>query len=105
MTKPLVLRELARRDIEEAIAFYLTEAGETVALRFIDAVEAAFRQIRTNPGAGSPRYAHELELPDLRTRQVRGFPFLIFYHDGPGQADVWRVLNAARDIPKWLREP
>lgn len=104
MAKPLVLRELARRDIDEATDFYFAEAGEVVALRFIDAVEATFRGIRAHPGAGSPRYAHELEIPGLRARRVRGFPFLVFYHDGDERVDVWRILNAARDIPSWLQD-
>lgn len=104
MAKPLVLRELARRDIDEATDFYLAEAGEAVALRFIDAVEAAFRGIRNHPAAGSTRFGHELELPGLRVKRVRGFPFLVFYHDGDQRVDVWRVLNAARDIPAWLQD-
>jgi len=40
--KPVIPREQARRDVEAAVDFYATEAGETVALRFIDAVEAAY---------------------------------------------------------------
>ena len=39
--KPVVLRERARRDIDEAVEHYLTEAGEAVALAFIDALEDA----------------------------------------------------------------
>jgi toxin ParE1/3/4 len=103
--KPLILRELAQRDIEEGVDFYLAEAGEAVAIRFIDAVEATFRAIRAHPAAGSPRHAHELALPGLRARQTPKFPFLIFYLDGNDQIDVWRVLNAARDLPAWLQEP
>ena len=36
--KPVVLRERARRDIDEAIEHYLAEAGPAVALTFIDAM-------------------------------------------------------------------
>ena len=43
--KPVRLRELANRD---------------------DELQKAFARISTNSSIGSPRYAHELDLPDLR---------------------------------------
>jgi toxin ParE1/3/4 len=102
--KPVVPRELARRDIDQAIDYYLQEAGDRVALRFIDAAEAAFRAIAQSPAAGSPRYAHELGIPGLRSRQLRRFPYLVFYLEREDHVDVWRVLHAARDIPVWLQD-
>lgn len=102
---PIVLRETARRDVEAAIDFYAAEAGEAVALGFVDALERAFRAIRRHPSAGSPRYAVELDLPGLRSRALRRFPYLVFYVDGADEVDVWRVLHAHRDIPAWLQEP
>ena len=74
--KPVVLRERARRDIDEAVEHYLAEAGEAVALDFIDALEDARRQIGEQPATGSPRYAHELDIPGLRFRTVGKFPHL-----------------------------
>ena len=81
--KPVVLRERARRDIDEAVEHYLGEAGPTVALAFIDALEDARRRIGEQPAAGSPRYAHELDIPGLRSRAVRRFPYLVFYVERP----------------------
>ena len=103
--KPVITREQAQRDIDEAIDYYLKEAGDRVALRFIDAVEAAFRSIGQAPAAGSPRYAYELNLPGLRTRLLKRFPYLVFYVETADHIDVWRVLHAKRDIPAWLQEP
>jgi toxin ParE1/3/4 len=103
--KPVVLRELARRDIEAAAQFYLAEAGEAATLRFIDAVERAVASIGRHPGAGAPRYGHELDLPWLRTRLLKRFPYLVFYIERDDHVDVWRVLHAQRDIPTWLQEP
>ena len=103
--KPVVLRERARRDIDEAIEHDLTEAGPAVALRFIDALEHAFRQIGERPASGSPRHAHELEIPGLRFRSIGRFPYLVFYVERDADIDVWRVLHGARDIPAWMREP
>jgi toxin ParE1/3/4 len=103
--KPVVLRERADRDIDEAVAYYLGEAGERVARAFIDALEQAFRQIAQHPAGGSPRYAHELDLPGLRSWRVKRHPYLVFYLERQDHIDVWRVLHAQRDIPGWMREP
>ena len=100
-----ILRGPARRDFEAAIEFYLAEAGETVALAFLDAVEAALALIAGQPHAGSPRYSHQLQLPGVRTWPVKGFPHLIFYFASDGQLNIWRILHASRDIPTWLQAP
>jgi toxin ParE1/3/4 len=102
--KPIVPRELARRDIEEAVDYYVREAGEPVALGFIDALERAYRAIGGHPAAGSPRYAHELNFPGLRTHGLRSYPYLVFYIEREDHIDLWRVLHAQRDIPVWMVE-
>lgn len=104
-SKPVVLREAARRDINEAIDFYLAEAGEAVALGFIDELQAAILAIGRRPAAGSPRYAQELELPGLRSRLLRRFPYVVFYVERDRDVDVWRVLHAKWDIPARLEAP
>ena len=102
--KPVVLRERARRDIDEATEHYLAEAGPAVALDFIDALEDARRDIGAQPASGSLRYAHELDVPGLRFRTVRKFPYLVFYVEREAEIDVWRVLHGGRNIPVWMRE-
>ncbi|MEO1018895.1 MAG: type II toxin-antitoxin system RelE/ParE family toxin [Pseudomonadota bacterium] len=103
--KPVVPRLVAGRDIEDAVDYYATTAGDAVALRFVGNVEEAFRQIGGNPSIGSLRYAYELGLPELRFRILREFPYLIFYIERPSHVDVWRVLHGHRDIPIWLSQP
>jgi len=103
--KPVVPRELANRDIDEAIAWYLGEGAEQVALGFIDALEQAYANIGRNPTSGSPRYAHELNLPGLRFWPLIRYPHLVFYVERPEHIDVWRVLHGQRDIPAWMQEP
>ena len=97
--KPVVLRERAQRDIDEALGNYLTETRSAVALDFIDALEDARRQIGAQPATGSLRYAHELDIPGLRIRTVKRFPYLVFYVEREAEIDVWRVLHGARDSP------
>ena len=103
--KTVVLRERARRDVDEAVEHYLAEAPNSVAVAFVDALEQAFHHMADHPASGSPRYARELDLPGLRSWGVMGFPHLVFYVEQATEIDVWRVLHAARDIPAWLSEP
>lgn len=102
--KSVVPREQAQRDVELAVDHYTEEAGAKVALGFIDALETAYRWIAAHPGTGSPRYAHELVLPGLRHRSLKHYPYLVFYIERADHIDVWRVLDARRDIPEWLRD-
>jgi len=103
--KVVIPREQANRDVDEAVSYYLGEAGEAVALGFIDALEQAYGHIGRHPAAGSPRYAHELDLPGLRAWPLTRYPHMVFYVEHPDYLDVWRVLHGQRDIPAWMQEP
>ncbi len=103
--KPVIPRELANRDIDEAIAYYLSEGADQAALNFIDALEQAYTHIGRHPATGSPRYAHELNLPGLRFRPLTRYPHLVFYIEHADHIDVWRVLHGQRDIAAWMNEP
>lgn len=103
--KPVVPRELARRDVEAAVAHYLAEGAAPAALAFIDALEKAYSHIGRHPATGSPRYAHELNLPGLRSWPLKRYPYLVFYLEHPDHIDVWRVLHGQRDIPAWMQDP
>ena len=102
--KPVLPRELANRDVEAAVDYYAHEAGARTALGFIDALQSAYKAIADRPALGSPRHARELSLPGLRSRALKGFPYLIFYVERENQIDVWRVLHSHRDIPSRMRD-
>jgi toxin ParE1/3/4 len=103
--KRIIPRQRANRDIDEAVDYYLRDAGEKAALGFIDALDRAYRHIPRHPATGSPRYAHELDLPGLRSWPLKRYPYLVFYVERDDHIDVWRILHAERDIPAWMREP
>ena len=103
--KPVVPREQASLDVDDAVAYYLDEATASVALDFIDALEQAYTHIGRHPGTGSPRYGHELDLPGLRSWSLSRYPYLVFYVERPDHIDVWRVLHGQRDIPAWMQDP
>lgn len=105
MVKPVVPREQANHDVDDAVAYYLEEGTAPVALGFIDALEQAYAHIAHYPTTGSPRHGHELDLPGLRSWALPRYPYLVFYVDRLDHIDVWRVLHAKRDIPAWIHSP
>ena len=102
--KSVVPRELANRDVKEAIDHYLVEATAKVALGFVDELEKAYAHIARHPASGSPRCAHQLGLADLRFWPLGRHAYLIFYAECDEHIDVWRVLHEQRDIPAWMNE-
>ena len=103
--RSVVPREQAHRDVEDAVAYYLAQDAESAALGLVDALEKAHGHIGRHPASGSPRYAHELNLPGLRSWTLTRFPYLVFYVERADHIDVWRVLHGQRDIPAWMQEP
>jgi toxin ParE1/3/4 len=100
----IIVRHSARQDIRQARDFYLGEAGEPTAARFLDAIQAAFTRIAEFPGSGSTRYAHEVGLSGLRSYRLGAFPHLVFYVEREGRAEIWRVLYAQQDIPQSMKD-
>ena len=103
--KPVLLRDLARRDVEAAVDYYVRVAAPDVAFGLIEALQSAYRAISERPALGSPRYAQELVLPGLRSLAVKGFPYFVFCIERDNHIDIWRVLHGRRDIPSRMREP
>ena len=102
--KTLIQRKLALDDVDQAIAYYLGQDAEAAALGFVDALEHAYAHISKNPATGSPRYAHELSIPELRSWPLSKHPYLVFYTERADQIDVYRVLHMKRDIPAWMSD-
>lgn len=103
--KPVIPREQARRDVDQAIAFYIEQESVPAALGFIDALEKAYGHIGRHPATGSMRYGHEIDLPGLRSWALTRYPYLVFFVERPDHVDVWRVLHSQRDIPAWMQAP
>ena len=99
--KPIVPRERADRDLDEAIAYYAKEAPHVVD-DLIDAFETAYNAISDAPRSGSLRYGTSLDIPGLRFTLIEQFPYAIFYIEHTHYIDVIRVLHQRRDIPTLL---
>jgi len=104
-TKPVIPRAQASRDVDDAITFYLGEGAYAAALGLVDALEQAYAHISRHAASGSPRYAHELNLPGLRAWPLMHYPYLVFYVERSDHIDVWRVLHGERNVPAWMQEP
>lgn len=100
--KRVALRRPAAKSIDRAVEHYLQEGGAALALRFIAALEKAYRHIRRYPATGSLRYAADLDIPGLRFWPLDKYPDLIFYVEREDHVDVWQVLHGQRDIPAWF---
>lgn len=105
MPKPVIPRAQAHRDVDDAIAYYLLQDAEQAALGWIDALEQAYAHIGRHPATGSPRYAHALGIPGLRSWLLGHYPHVVFYVERADHIDVWRVLHGQRDIPAWMQAP
>ena len=105
MAKPVRLRQLAATDLEDASDFYRQEAGEQIALEFIDAVERGISRISRSPHVGSLHFAYEFAIPDLRAWPLQRFPYVVFYVVAHDEIDVWRVLHNRRDLPATIEPP
>ncbi len=103
-SKPVIPRAIALDDADEAVEHYLNENAPEAALGFIDALERAYTQISRSPATGAPRYAHELDIPGLRFRPLKNYPYLVFYVKHEHHIDVWRIAHGSRDIPKWMQD-
>ena len=87
----VVLRDRARRDVEAAVDWYRSTAGEATALDFVDALEDALRHVGRHPESGSARYSVELRIPALRYWRLDRVPYLVFYVEGGGMVSYYQA--------------
>ncbi|MBW2245036.1 MAG: type II toxin-antitoxin system RelE/ParE family toxin [Deltaproteobacteria bacterium] len=60
-------RPRARLDVLQQATYLTEEASEEVALRFVQAVDSAFRRLADTPEAGRLREFRSIRLTDLRS--------------------------------------
>jgi len=94
-----ILRRIqAAMDVEE-IADYIARDRLEAAIRFLENTEATLRFLANSPGIGNPFKIEHLELANLRTTRVQGFPnHVIFYIEHSDAIEVVRIMHGARDI-------
>lgn len=87
-----------QRDVDQIIDF-IAEDNVDAALRVLDALEEAFRQLAERPGMGHTR-------ADLTARPVKFwsvYSYLIVYDPASSPLTVVAVLHGARDVEDLLK--
>jgi toxin ParE1/3/4 len=94
----IIIRPGAETDLDGIYA-YLARNSQTVAERFLNAVQLAFENLVLMPELGGRSESRHQALADLRVWPIRGFrKYLIFYRIIPDGIEIRRVLHGARDI-------
>ena len=101
--KTLDIKRRALRDIEDARAYYRTEAPHMV-VEFAGQIDTALLILQRQPKAGSPRWGLATKMAGLRTWPLSQFPYMILYFERSKQLDIVRVLHQASDIPQHLKK-
>lgn len=96
--KPAILRPQALRDRQIEVRYYRKVAGAKVAVRLVNAANAALDQIELDPGIGSPVVGKTLGIPGLSTWRVSAFLLVWFYFERDDHLDVVRMLGERQDI-------
>lgn len=92
----LVVTPEAQASINQAIDWYLSEGGKTLAARAAKAFRSAVRSIASDPLLNPP-------YPDVlgvRRKVMSRFPYLVFYALDDDKVVVLDVLHAAKKPPK-----
>ena len=107
MTLALQRSEDFNRDFDVQYRWYLEQAGETVAERYLQALLSTLRLLAIHPDLGRRRNFRHPALQGMRSFRLAS-PFevhLIFYRHDAGQLFAERLMHGARDLPRRLVEP
>lgn len=94
-------------DFDRQYRWYLVEAGETIAEKYLAAVTITLKSLEKRPDLGRRRRFRNPILGGLHSIPVES-PFqrlLIFYRFNETQVIAERLMHGARDLPRRLAEP
>lgn len=94
MTRRVILRERAQKDLRSAFQWY-DSLRPGLGAEFLAAVQERLESIAQFPEV------HPVIYRRIRRAVVSRFPYLIFYRPGPGRVDVLAVLHHARNPARW----
>ena len=100
----VVTTRRADEDIDDAVTYYLSEGAADVALRFVESLEEVRDLVAEHPSIGSPRFAIDTGIAELRAISLPSFPYVAIYTDEPDAVRIHRVLHTSRDIPAELSD-
>lgn len=106
MSRALLKSAFFETDVAMQFGWYVREAGERTAWRFLHAVEASINRLAEQPEVGRLRYFKDVRLQGLRSLRMEN-PFgriLVFYRAMPNCVELWRLMHGARNLPMRLSE-
>lgn len=94
MSLPVVLRDEARDELDEAFDYY--EGQRTgLGVDFVTRVQEVFDRISANPRL------HAVAHADIRKAVVTRFPYCVFYREDGTRVEVIAVFHSKRDPSIW----
>ena len=99
MSRRIVVRSAADADVDHYF-LYLAMENETVAYRFLAAVDMTYEKIAAWPGMGRPRESRHPDIAGIRSIAIDGFPnHLVFYRVPDDESvRILRVRHGAMDL-------
>jgi plasmid stabilization system protein ParE len=94
MSLPIVLRDEAQAEFNEAFDFYDAQRPG-LGVVFADCVQDTFDRIGANPLISAP------VLADVRKATVARFPYRVFYRAESARVEVIAVFHTSRDPSIW----
>lgn len=92
------IRPEAKRDLEAHAKHLTVEAGDDLAMRFLDSARDSFLALGDTPYMGARVGSRNPAFAELRKWRVASFAsYLIFYLPVDGGVDIIRVLHGAQD--------
>jgi plasmid stabilization system protein ParE len=107
MSLPFRRSDYFLTDFDNQYRWYLTEAREAVARKYLDAVWRTLEELAAQPGLGRLRRFRHPSLKGLHSFRVQR-PFqvhLIFYRYDDRTLSAERLMSGRRDLARRLREP
>jgi toxin ParE1/3/4 len=98
MKHSLRILPAAAEDVD-TVAGFIARDNLDAALRFYDAIDATYRELRQHPLRWPIYELDHPRLKGIRKRSIIEFDnYLVFYRIDKNQVEVIRVLHGARDI-------
>ncbi len=94
MKLPIVLRDEAEREFDEAFDWYNAKRVGLGA-EFVAEVQEVFDRISANS------LMHQVVFADIRKGVVRRFPYCVFYRPNHDRVEVLAVFHSSRDPSIW----
>lgn len=105
MSRHVVKRPQAIRDLDEVAGYLQAQSGPKRAIRFLRDADSLFDRLASMPGTGTRYEPDDPIFADLRVAPLSRFKnHLVFYRPLPGGIEVLRVLHGARNIRSILAD-